>query len=174
NNAASITMTSGTGTCTVTFNQAGNAGYSIAPQVTETTTAQQASQTITFGALANKTFGDADFAVSATGGASGQPVTFTAAGNCTVTGNLVHITGVGGCTITAHQAGDTNYEAAADVAQSFNITDNTPPDTVVLTGPTSPTNSTSATFTFAGSDNVTPAASLTFECKVDAGTFATC
>src|SRR5262249_18400646 len=75
----------------------------------------QASQAITFGALADKHFGDADFTVSATGGASGQPVTFTALGSCTITGALVHITTVGSCTITAHQAGDTNYSAAPDV-----------------------------------------------------------
>ena len=42
-----ITMTGGTGTCTVTFNQAGNASYNAAPQVTETTTAQKAAQAIT-------------------------------------------------------------------------------------------------------------------------------
>src|SRR5206468_12675248 len=119
-------------------------------------TIDKASQSISFGALADKFYGDADFTVSATGGGSGQPVTFTAAGSCTVSGTTVHITGVGSCTITAHQAGDANYEAAADVAQSFNITDNTPPETTVLSGPTSPTSSTSASFTFAGSDDVTP------------------
>lgn len=86
----------------------------------------------------------------------------------------MHITGVGACTITAHQAGDTNYSAAPDVPQSFTITDNTPPDTSVLTGPTSPTNATTASFTFSGTDNVTPAGSLTFECQLDSGGFSVC
>src|SRR5207244_4667541 len=40
---------------------------------------------------------------------------------CTVTGTSVHLTGAGSCTITAHQAGDGNYNAAADVPQTFAI-----------------------------------------------------
>jgi hypothetical protein len=43
-----------------------------------------ADQTITFDILPDKTIGDAPFTVSATGGASGNPVTFTATGNCTI------------------------------------------------------------------------------------------
>ena len=39
-------MTSGTGTCSVKYDQAGNANYNAAPQVTETVTAQKANQTI--------------------------------------------------------------------------------------------------------------------------------
>jgi uncharacterized repeat protein (TIGR01451 family) len=80
----------------------------------------KANQTITFGALSDKTYGDADFAVSASASSS-LAVSFAAAGNCTVTGNSVHITGAGSCTITASQPGDSNYNAATDVDQSFNI-----------------------------------------------------
>jgi uncharacterized delta-60 repeat protein len=80
----------------------------------------KANQTITFGALANKTFGDADFTVSATA-SSGLSVSFAASGQCTVASNTVHITGAGSCTITASQAGDSNYNAAPNVQQSFNI-----------------------------------------------------
>ena len=40
-------MTSGTGTCTVRYDQAGNANYNAAPQVTESVNAQKADQTIT-------------------------------------------------------------------------------------------------------------------------------
>ena len=39
-------MTSGTGTCSVKYDQAGDANYSAAPQVTESVTAQKASQAI--------------------------------------------------------------------------------------------------------------------------------
>jgi hypothetical protein len=81
----------------------------------------KANQTITFGALGNKTFGDADFGVSATA-SSTLAVSFTASGNCTLIGGAtVHITGAGSCTITAKQAGDPNYNAAPDVPQSFTI-----------------------------------------------------
>ena len=41
NVGATFTMTSGTGACTVKYDQAGNANYSAAPTVTETVTAQQ-------------------------------------------------------------------------------------------------------------------------------------
>ena len=81
----------------------------------------RADQAISFGALANKTFGDANFNVSATGGASGNDVTFKALDKCTVVGNTVQITGAGICTVTASQAGNTNYNAATDVSHSFRI-----------------------------------------------------
>jgi hypothetical protein len=48
-------------------------------------------------------------------------VSFTASGTCTVTGSTVHLSGGGSCTITAKQAGDTSYNSAPDVPQSFNV-----------------------------------------------------
>ncbi|PYS80345.1 MAG: hypothetical protein DMF67_20690 [Acidobacteria bacterium] len=83
-------------------------------------TVNKADQTISFGALADKTFGDADFTVSASA-TSGLAVSFSATGNCTVSGSTVHITGAGPCTVTASQGGDTNYNAAPDVPQGFTI-----------------------------------------------------
>jgi hypothetical protein len=80
----------------------------------------KASQTINFGALSDKTYGDADFTVSATA-SSGLSVSFGASGNCSVSGSTVHITGAGSCTITASQPGDSNYNAAAGVSRDFNI-----------------------------------------------------
>lgn len=60
------------------------------------------------------------------------------------------------------------------VALSGNGTDNTAPNTTILTHPASSTAATSATFTFKGSDNLTPAGSLTFQCKLDGGAFGAC
>src|SRR5688500_20358107 len=40
-NSATILMTSGTGTCTVHYNQAGDANYNPAPEVTENVTADR-------------------------------------------------------------------------------------------------------------------------------------
>jgi predicted outer membrane repeat protein len=80
----------------------------------------KASQTITFGPLPNKTYGDPPFTVSATA-SSGLPVTFTSTGPCTVSGNSVTLTGAGSCTITAQQSGDGNYNPAPSVAQTFTI-----------------------------------------------------
>src|SRR5204863_434978 len=52
-------------------------------------------QTITFGSLANKTYGDAVFTVSATA-SSGLSVSFSiVSGPATIAGNLVTITGSG-------------------------------------------------------------------------------
>ncbi len=110
----------GAGSCTITASQAGDATYAPAPDVSQTFTIVQASQTITFGSLADKTYGDPDFAVSATA-SSGLPVSFAAAGNCTVSGNTVHLTGEGSCTITASQGGNANYTPAASVPQTFAI-----------------------------------------------------
>ena len=118
----------GAGSCMITASQAGNANYSAAPEVSRSFAIAQATQSISFGALANRTFGDAPFTVSATGGASGNPVTFDAAGNCTLSGNLVTITAAGSCTITASQAGSANYVAAAPVARSFTIAPAAPPE----------------------------------------------
>ena len=79
-------------------------------------------QTITFATLANRTFGDAAFPVSATGGASGQPVTFSiASGPATIAGSTVTITGAGTVTVRASQAGAGDYSAATPVDGSFTV-----------------------------------------------------
>ncbi|PYS18934.1 MAG: hypothetical protein DMG17_04445 [Acidobacteria bacterium] len=62
------------------------------PTLTADLTVVKADQTITFGPLAAKTYGAPDFSVSATS-SSNLPVSFTASGNCTVSGSTVHITG---------------------------------------------------------------------------------
>ncbi|HEY3322841.1 MAG TPA: kelch repeat-containing protein [Planctomycetota bacterium] len=80
----------------------------------------QLSQTIAFGALTNKVFGDTPFTVSATGGASGNAVTFTIiSGPATINGSEITLTGAGLVTVRASQAENTNYSAAPDVDQSF-------------------------------------------------------
>jgi len=110
----------GAGSCTVTASQAGSGNYSAAVDVARTFQIAKASQTTTFGALANRTFGDPDFALSA-GVSSGLAVSFSASGTCTLSGNTVHINGAGSCTITASQSGNINFLAATDVARSFNV-----------------------------------------------------
>src|SRR5207244_2376060 len=46
--------------------------------------------------------------------------------------------------------------------------------TSITVQPANPTNSTSASFSFTGSDNVTPGGSLTFQCDLDGGGFSAC
>src|ERR1035437_135823 len=82
---------------------------------------------ITFGTLADKTFGDPTFTVGATS-TSPVGITFTATGNCSINGTTVTITGAGSCTVTAHQVGQVNpfWAPAADVSQTFSINKGTP------------------------------------------------
>jgi hypothetical protein len=77
-------------------------------------------QTITFGPLGDKTYGDPSFGVSATA-SSGLPVSFNASGNCSISGSTVTITSAGSCTVKASQGGNSNYNPAPDVSQSFKI-----------------------------------------------------
>ena len=116
---ASVHIT-GAGSCTITASQGGNSNFNAATDAPRSFNIGKANQTITFAALTNKTFGDADFTVSASS-SSGLSVSFAASAQCTISGSTVHITGTGSCTITASQSGDSNYSAAANVPQSFNI-----------------------------------------------------
>jgi PASTA domain len=110
----------GAGSCTITASQAGNAKWHPAPDVVQTFSAAKASQMIVFAALANTTYGAADFTVRASA-SSRLPVSFAAGGTCTVSGTTVHLTGAGSCTITASQAGNANYLAATAVSRTFAI-----------------------------------------------------
>ncbi len=85
-------------------------------------TGSTASQSISFGALANKTYGDPSFAVSASA-SSGLAVTFNSitTGICTVSGTTVTIVAGGACTIAANQSGNSNYSAAPQVTRSFTV-----------------------------------------------------
>src|SRR5271157_1256917 len=78
------------------------------------------SQTITFGSLPTKTYGDAPFSIAASA-SSGLSVGFSASGNCSVSGNTVTITGAGSCTIIASQPGDSTHAPAPAVTQSFTV-----------------------------------------------------
>ncbi|MFN8412937.1 MAG: sortase [Anaerolineales bacterium] len=121
NAGATYTMTSATGTCTVNINQAGNANYSAAPQVTQSVTAQKANQTInvTTSAPANAAIGDV-FTVAANS-TSGGPITYSATGSCTNVGATFTVTSsVGSCTVHYNQVGNANYNAAPEVTESTN------------------------------------------------------
>src|SRR5207253_9899346 len=108
------------GSCPITGSQRRDAKCDPAVSVSRRFSIAKAKQTISFDTLANKTFGDADFNVSATA-SSGLSVSFTATGNCTIAGNIVHLTAAGSCTITASQGGNANYNAATNVPQTFTI-----------------------------------------------------
>ncbi|MBV1922379.1 MAG: filamentous hemagglutinin N-terminal domain-containing protein, partial [Pseudomonadales bacterium] len=79
-------------------------------------------QTTTFGPLISKTFGDAPFALTGTA-SSGLTLTYASSNTAvaTVSGSTVTIVGAGATNITASQAGDTDYNAAANVIQGLSV-----------------------------------------------------
>ena len=88
-----------------------------------TVTVAPVSQTITFGALANKALAIAPITIAATA-SSGLPVSFTSTTLpvCTVVGTTVTLVTTGTCTIQADQPGDSNYPPAPPVTQGFTVT----------------------------------------------------
>ena len=80
------------------------------------------AQTITFGALSTKTYGDSSFDLAATA-SSGLGVTYASSDTsvATVAGNTVTILKAGTTTITASQAGDATYAAAPSVGQILTV-----------------------------------------------------
>jgi sugar lactone lactonase YvrE len=79
-------------------------------------------QSISFGALASKTYGDSAFSLLASA-SSGLTVSYTSSDSsvASVSGNTVTLVGAGTATITARQDGNSQYSAAAPVSQSLNV-----------------------------------------------------
>jgi hypothetical protein len=103
-------------------NVAVSGGDAATQTVAVSGTVSQASQTITFGALATKNATDAAFALTGTVD-SGLSITYTSSNTsvATVAGNTVTLVGAGSTTITASQAGNTNYAAATSVTQTLTV-----------------------------------------------------
>jgi hypothetical protein len=99
---------------------------SYAGTATGTLVIEKASQTITFAALAAKTFGDAPFPLTAVA-SSGLPVSYASSNPAVATaiGSTVTIVGAGTATITASQSGDTNYVAATPSDQPLTVNKST-------------------------------------------------
>ena len=106
-------------------NQAGNTVYAAAPAVTQSFTISLTAQTITFGALANKTMAQSPVTVSATA-SSNLPVTFTTTTPTVCSpsgtnGSTITLLKAGTCSVVANQAGNTVYAAAPAVTQSLSL-----------------------------------------------------
>ena len=74
----------------------------------------------------------------------------------------------------AHTLGAVTVDRATNTTATTRvvIVDNTPPDTQITSGPSGVIQVASATFTFTGTDFLTPVASLRFAWRVDGGAFA--
>jgi alpha-tubulin suppressor-like RCC1 family protein len=126
----------GPGNAAITARQAGNGNYNGAADTAQTLHVERNGQTIAFGALPAKTFGDSDFEVAAAAG-SGLAVTLASANPAvaTVVSGKIHIVGAGTAVITASQAGSAGYGPAADVAQNLVVAKTAQTLTVAALGP---------------------------------------
>lgn len=99
----------------------------VSPAVNLQLTIAQATQTIAFTSTPPASAAPGStYAVTATGGASGNPVTFSidaasTSGACTISGATVSFAAPGTCIVNADQAGNTNYLAATRAQQSITV-----------------------------------------------------
>lgn len=127
------TCTDSTTSCTVTGLTTGTAytftviatnsqGSSSASTASAAVTPGKSNQTIAFTAIPDKTYGDAAFTATATSG-SGLTVTFTSGDTsvCTVSSSTITVVGAGTCSIAANQSGDSDYNAAPTVTNTFTV-----------------------------------------------------
>jgi hypothetical protein len=119
--ANTVTLLSA-GTCSVQASQPGDSTYQASTSVTQSFTVGAMSQSITFGSLSSKTLGTGKFSVTATA-SSGLAVTFSSLSTsvCTVSVNTVTLLSAGTCSVQASQPGDSTYQAATSVTQSFTV-----------------------------------------------------
>ena len=79
------------------------------------------SQTISFGPLGGQTYGVAPITLNATA-SSDLPVSYTViTGPATISGNVLTVTGAGNVEVEADQAGNTTYDVATPVDESFTV-----------------------------------------------------
>ena len=116
-----LSSTLGGGSHTVAVSYAGNTLYNPTSN-SISLTVTKANQTITFNALSGVTYGVSPYGVSASASSSLGVIFKLISGPATVTsGGVVTITGAGTVTIEADQAGNSNYNAAPAVQQSFTV-----------------------------------------------------
>ena len=108
------------GTCVIDASQAGNGHYAAAPQVQHAITVSGLPQSISLAAPGQGYVHDTGH-LSATGGASGNPVVLTGGGACTLSGTTVTYTAAGTCLITASQAGNGRYADASQVRRTITV-----------------------------------------------------
>ena len=109
------------GLCSVAANQAGNDNYSAAAQSVQSVYIAKLRQAINSIAVTPGLVVGGISTISATGGASGNPVTFSATGACTVSGSTVTGVALGKCTVYADQLGNASYKDAPQASQSVSV-----------------------------------------------------
>jgi hypothetical protein len=121
---------------------------------TASITVSQAPQSITFNLASPVALGVPPITLAATGGGSGNPVTFQViSGPGTINGSVLTVTDGGDIVIEADQAGSGDYLAAAPVRRTLHVI---APPTVSVAGPTSGVRGELQTFTFTASSTTAP------------------
>ncbi|MGO9231914.1 MAG: chitobiase/beta-hexosaminidase C-terminal domain-containing protein [Bryobacteraceae bacterium] len=122
--SGSMLTINGVGTIIIDANQAGNSTYAQATEAQITITVTQAPQAITFAPTSPIMFTTTPIALAATGGGSGNPVTFTVtSGPGAITGTAaaptLTLSNIGTVVVAANEAGSANYLAAPTVTKSI-------------------------------------------------------
>jgi len=110
------------GTSDIIASQAGNADYLLAPTVEHILTVNKQAQTITFGVIPAKRYGDPAFTLPATTD-KGLTISYQVvnASVASISGNVVTILNSGATDIIASQAGDDYRYAATPVTQTLTV-----------------------------------------------------
>jgi len=110
------------GTSTIIASQAGDADYLLAPAIERTLTVNKQAQTITFGEIATKRYGDPAITLPATTD-KGLAISYQVINTnvATAQGNTVTILNSGSTDIIASQAGDDYCYAATPVTQTLTV-----------------------------------------------------
>jgi hypothetical protein len=175
------TLDTATGTVSGTPTVAGTFSYIVRvadgqePPVTAmtpvtTVTIVKGNQTISFTSTAptDATAGGESYTIAATTSAGADAfltVSYSldaSSTGCDVSGSTVTFTGTGTCVINANQAGDSNWNAATQIQQSFAVAQATPTLSVAVDNST-PTVGTSVTFTATLSGGASPSGTVTFK-----------
>jgi virginiamycin B lyase len=129
------------------------------------------TQTITFTSTppAPAIVGGPTYAVTATGGASGNPVVFSidpsASSVCTIDDTTVSFIGPGRCTIDANQAGDDTHGAAPQVQQNVTVS----ATAYLITSPSEAGTTAGSTFSFTVTTSGSPLPTITKKGRLPQG-----
>ena len=146
---AGVVSFTGAGNCVVDANQAGNTDYAGAPQVAQTIFVSLVAQTITFTSSSpSSPIIGGTYVPEASGGGSGNPVTFSIDSGstpvCSISSGIVSFGAVGNCVVDADQAGNSTYAAATEASQTMSV--GTIPQTITFTSPAPTTAIVDATY----------------------------
>jgi len=154
-----VASTLAAGSYNIALTYAGDSNYAAATGITVTLQVGQLAQTISFSPATPVTYGVSPITLAATGGSSGNAVTFSVvSGPGTISGSTLTVTGAGTIVVAANQTGNTTYSAAAQVTGSIVV--NKAALSVTVNAATSVYGATFPTFTgtltgVVGSDGIT-------------------